>query len=184
MIVPTGGAGRIARGLAVLDQEPAAEMLVSGVDPEVRPGEFAAEFDVAPSQMDCCITLGFAAVDTRSNAAETAKWVAQNEVRSLRLVTTDWHMRRAADELNRTLPDHVRSIRDAVPSQPDLGTLFLEYHKLLASRAAGLSEPLNTLVAVPAFARLLCAVLWRQRGAGAGVLWWRCWRGVGGCVRR
>ncbi|MCR9179319.1 YdcF family protein [Erythrobacter sanguineus] len=140
VIVPTGGAGRIARGLAVLDQGLATKMLVSGVDPEVRPGEFAAEFDVAPGQMDCCITLGFAAVDTRSNAAETAKWVAQNEVRSLRLVTTDWHMRRAAGELNRTLPDHVRVIRDAVPSQPDLGTLFLEYHKLLASRAAGLAN--------------------------------------------
>jgi uncharacterized SAM-binding protein YcdF (DUF218 family) len=140
VIVPTGGAGRIARGLEVLDRDLAARMLVSGVDPEVKPGEFAAEFDVAPEQMACCVTLGFAAVDTRSNAAETAKWVAQNEVRSLRLVTTDWHMRRAAGELDRALPDHVTVIRDAVPSQPDLGTLFLEYHKLLASRAAGLAD--------------------------------------------
>jgi len=115
-------------------------MLVSGVDPEVRPSEFAAEFGVSPEEMACCVTLGFAAVDTRSNAAETAKWVAQNEVRSLRLVTTDWHMRRAAGELDRTLPYHVTVIRDAVSSRPDLGTLFLEYHKLLASRAAGLAD--------------------------------------------
>ena len=140
VIVPTGGAGRIARGLEVLDQGLARRMLVSGVDREVRPSEFAAEFGVAPERMDCCVTLGFAAVDTRSNAAETAKWVAQNEVRSLRLVTTDWHMRRAAGELDRALPDHVTVIRDAVPSQPDLATLFLEYHKLLASRAAGLAD--------------------------------------------
>ena len=140
VIVPTGGAGRIARGLEVLDQGLAARMLVSGVDPEVKPGEFAAEFGVSPEAMECCVTLGFAAVDTRSNAAETAKWVAQNEVRSLRLVTTDWHMRRAAGELARTLPASVTVIRDAVPSQPDLGTLFLEYHKLLASRAAGLAD--------------------------------------------
>lgn len=140
VIVPTGGAGRIARGLEVLDEGLAARMLVSGVDPEVKPGEFAAEFGVAAQRMECCVTLGFAAVDTRSNAAETAKWVAQNEVRSLRLVTTDWHMRRAAGELDRTLPDHVTVIRDAVPSQPDLGTLFLEYHKLIASRATGLAD--------------------------------------------
>jgi uncharacterized SAM-binding protein YcdF (DUF218 family) len=140
VIVPTGGAGRIPRGLEVLDQGLAAKMLVSGVDPEVKPGEFAAEFGVDAARMDCCVTLGFAAVDTRSNAAETAKWVAQNEVRSLRLVTTDWHMRRTASELDRTLPDHVTVIRDAVPSQPDFGTLFLEYHKLLASRAAGLAD--------------------------------------------
>ncbi len=140
VIVPTGGAGRIPRGLEVLDQGLATKMLVSGVDPEVKPGEFAAEFGVDAARMDCCVTLGFAAVDTRSNAAETAKWVAQNEVRSLRLVTTDWHMRRTASELDRTLPDHVTVIRDAVPSQPDFGTLFLEYHKLLASRAAGLAD--------------------------------------------
>lgn len=140
VIVPTGGAGRIARGLAVLDAGLAEKLLVSGVDPEVKPGEFAAEFAVAPKQMECCVTLGFAAVDTRSNAAETAKWVAQNEVTSLRLVTTDWHMRRAASELERALPDHVTVIRDGVHSQPDFGTLFLEYHKLLASRAAGLAD--------------------------------------------
>jgi uncharacterized SAM-binding protein YcdF (DUF218 family) len=140
VIVPTGAAGRIPRGLAVLDQRLAGKMLVSGVDPEVRPQEFAAEFGVSPAAMACCITLGFAAVDTRSNAAEIAKWVAQNEVRSLRLVTTDWHMRRAAGELDRTLPDHVTVVRDAVTSHPDLGTLFLEYHKLIASRAAGLAD--------------------------------------------
>jgi uncharacterized SAM-binding protein YcdF (DUF218 family) len=140
VIVPTGGPGRIARGLAVLDRGLARKMLVSGVDKEVRPQEFAAQFGVSPRTMACCVTLGFAAVDTRSNATETAKWVAQNEVRSLRLVTTDWHMRRAAGELDRMLPDHVAVVRDAVPSQPQLGTLFLEYHKLIASRAAGLID--------------------------------------------
>jgi uncharacterized SAM-binding protein YcdF (DUF218 family) len=140
VIVPTGGPGRIARGLAVLGGGQAKKMLVSGVDPEVRPQEFAAQFRVSPRDMACCVTLGFAAVDTRTNADETAKWVAQNEVRSLRLVTTDWHMRRAAGELDRTLPESVTVIRDAVPSRPDLGTLFLEYHKLLASRAAGLID--------------------------------------------
>ena len=140
VIVPTGGPGRIARGLAVLDGGLARKMLVSGVDKEVRPQEFAAQFSVSPRTMACCVTLGYAAVDTRSNATETAKWVAQNEVRSLRLVTTDWHMRRAAGELDRMLPDHVTVIRDAVTSRPDVRTLFLEYHKLLASRAVGLVD--------------------------------------------
>jgi uncharacterized SAM-binding protein YcdF (DUF218 family) len=55
-------------------------------------------------------------------------------------VTTDWHMRRAAGEIERALPDHVTVIRDAVPSRPDFGTLFLEYHKLIASRAVGLAD--------------------------------------------
>ena len=140
VIVPTGGAGRIPRGLEVLDKGFAERLLVSGVDSEVRPQEFAAQFRVSPRTMACCVTLGFAAVDTRSNAAETAKWVAQNDVRSLRLVTTDWHMRRAAAELERALPGHVTILRDAVPSQPDFRTLVLEYHKLIASRAAKVAD--------------------------------------------
>lgn len=137
VIVPTGGPGRIAQGLAVLDQGLAKTMLVTGVDPEVTPEEFAAEFEVDDALMDCCITLGFSAVDTRSNATETAEWVKANKIASLRLVTTDWHMHRAAGELDRTLPANVKVVRDAVPSEPSLASLFLEYHKLLASFVAG-----------------------------------------------
>lgn len=133
VIVPTGGAGRIERGLDILREGHADILLVTGVDPEVKPGEFAAEFSVPADLMECCVSLGFAAVDTRSNAAETAQWVRSRGVESLRLVTTDWHMRRAAGELSRTLPDGVVVVRDAVPSRPSFRDLFLEYHKLLAS---------------------------------------------------
>lgn len=138
VIVPTGGPGRIAQGLSVLDEGLAEWMLVTGVDPEVTQEEFAAEFEVDEAVMDCCVTLGFQAFDTRSNAAETADWVEKNRISSLRLVTTDWHMFRAAGELDRMLPSSVEVVRDAVPSEPSLGSLFLEYHKLIASFVAGL----------------------------------------------
>lgn len=138
VIVPTGGAGRIERGIEVIRSGRADALLVSGVDPEVKPREFAAQFDVPAKLMECCISLGFAAVDTRSNASETARWVESRKVRSLRLVTTDWHMRRAAGELSRTLPDGLTVVRDAVPSHPSFRDLFLEYHKLLASTVSRL----------------------------------------------
>lgn len=138
VIVPTGGAGRIAQGLAVMDTGYAQQMLVSGVDRDVTAQEFAAEFKVAEERMACCVTLGFSAIDTRTNATETAQWVSANDVKSLRLVTTDWHMRRAAGELDRVLPENVTVVRDAVTSHPSLATLFLEYNKLLASSFAGL----------------------------------------------
>ena len=135
VIVPTGGSGRISRGLEILRAREAPAMLVTGVDREVKPAEFAAEFDVPMALMDCCITLGYGAVDTRGNASEAAAWVADRDAKVLRLVTTDWHMRRAASELEANLPADVTVLRDAVPSQPSFGSLFLEYHKLLASSA-------------------------------------------------
>lgn len=133
IVVPTGSGGRIPRGLALLDKGAAKRMLVTGVDANVRPVEFAAEYDVPERLMDCCVTLGFAALDTRGNARETAVWVAENDVRSIRLVTADWHMRRAASELDAILPQSTTVLRDAVRTEPSLWILFLEYHKLIAT---------------------------------------------------
>ena len=130
---PAGCGGRIQRGLELLHKGAARQMLVTGVDEEVRPNEFAVEYSVPARTMACCVTLGFAALDTRGNARETAEWVAQRKVRSLRLVTSDWHMRRAALELEDKLPEGTTVLRDAVRTKPSLWTLFLEYHKLLAT---------------------------------------------------
>lgn len=133
VLVPTGGAGRIARGLEVLRDGDARRMFVSGVDPEVKPREFAKEFAVREGEMKCCVTLGFLAVDTRTNAGEAAQWMTSNDVRTVRLVTTDWHMRRAAAELRHSIPAEVAVLEDGVPSDPALGQLFLEYNKLIAA---------------------------------------------------
>lgn len=133
IVVPTGGGGRIARGLELMRQGTARWLLVTGVDQDVRPGEFAAEYDVPARLMECCVTLGFAALDTRGNAQETSEWAERGKVRSLRLVTSDWHMRRAALELENALPEGTTILRDAVRTEPSLRILFLEYHKLLAA---------------------------------------------------
>lgn len=133
IVVPTGGPGRIARGIAMLEGGGAPRLLVSGVFEDVTPAEFAAEYQVPHHLMECCITLGFAALDTRGNARETAQWVKQRGVGSIRLVTSDWHMRRAVAELRGTLPGDVTILPDAVSTEPSFTMLFLEYHKFLAS---------------------------------------------------
>lgn len=138
VVVLTGGEGRIDRGLEALRKNWASQMLVAGVDKDVRPVEFAVEYKVDSTTMACCVTLGFRSVDTRSNARETAQWAAANKMHSLRLVTSDWHMRRAAFELRQALPGGVTIIRDAVPTRPSFRILFLEYHKLLARRISRL----------------------------------------------
>ena len=127
-----GGEGRIQRGLDVLERKRTQRLLVSGVDREVKPAEFEAEFKIPARLMQCCVTLGFESFDTRANARETASWLVDNKVRSVRLITSDWHMRRAALELERIKPEGVTVILDGVHSQPRFKILFLEYHKLLA----------------------------------------------------
>ena len=138
IVVLTGGAGRIERGVEALQQGWSEAMLVSGVGREVKDAELAAQFDIPSGLMSCCITLGHDAVDTRSNAAETAAWIKANDVRSIRLVTADYHMRRAASDLRRQIGPDVEIVRDAVRTEPSLAMLFLEYHKLLIGWVAAL----------------------------------------------
>lgn len=134
IVVPTGGAGRIDRGIALIRARSARRMLITGTDPTVRPIELAVQYKVPPRLFRCCIDLGHEAVDTRSNADETATWVRQRGYRSVRLVTADWHMARAKLELSNALDGDVDVIGDGVPTQPRFAMLLREYHKYLVRR--------------------------------------------------
>lgn len=136
IVVPTGGAGRIDRGIALLKLRAAKRMLVSGVAPEVRPIDLALQYRESPALFDCCIDLGREAVDTRSNAEETAAWVRAHRYRSVRLVTSDWHLARARLELTASLGKDVKVLGDGVPGSPRYGLLVAEYNKLLLRRVA------------------------------------------------
>jgi uncharacterized SAM-binding protein YcdF (DUF218 family) len=138
IVVLTGGPGRIDRALDMLERKQADRLLISGVAREVKPHELAAEYKRPVSLFDCCIALGFEAEDTRSNATEVVNWVARRNYKSVRLITTDWHMRRAEFELRRAIDKDVVIISDAVRSQPNFLTLFREYHKYLAGLVGGL----------------------------------------------
>ena len=133
IVVPTGGAGRIARGLTLIEEKRADRMLVSGVAPGLRKTDLAEAFGHSGA-IACCVDLGRQAVDTRSNAEETAAWVREHHYRSVRLVTSDWHMARARMELHAALDDEVAIVCDGVPTQPKLRQLVNEYNKLLLRR--------------------------------------------------
>lgn len=138
IVVLTGGAGRIDRGLALMQAGAAKRMLISGVDHSVKPQELAARYHAPEKLFDCCITLGREAIDTRSNAIETAHWLERRGYATVRLITTDWHMRRAAYELRLALPPDIQLAYDAVPSHPSFSMLFTEYNKYVLRRLAGL----------------------------------------------
>jgi len=136
VVVLTGGAYRMERGLDLLKRGVAKRMLVSGVERTVRLPELAAHYPGNDAQFRCCVDLGREAVDTRSNAEEVARWMAKNKFGSVRLVTTDWHMPRARFELSRRLGGGAEVVGDAVESNPRFRQLFTEYNKYLLRRAA------------------------------------------------
>jgi uncharacterized SAM-binding protein YcdF (DUF218 family) len=138
VVVLTGASRRIEQGLRVLERGDARFMLISGVDRSVRPVELAAAHRRPAALFGCCIDLGFQAIDTRSNALETARWVTKRQLRSIRLVTSDWHMRRARLELDLAMPAGLVIVSDPVPTRPTLAMLVTEYNKYWLRAAAAL----------------------------------------------
>ena len=80
--------------------------------------------------------LGSESVDTRSNAEEAARWIDKHHFKSVRLITSDWHMRRARYEFTKVLGNKVKLTTDAVRSEPGFMTLFGEYNKYVLRRLA------------------------------------------------
>ncbi len=136
IVVPTGGPGRIDRGLELMAARQAKRMLVTGVGAGVRPRDLAAEYRTPARLFRCCVDLGREAVDTRSNAEETARWLRGHRYRTVRLVTADWHLPRARMELAAAMGREAVILGDGVPGEPRFGTLVNEYNKLLLRRVA------------------------------------------------
>ena len=84
----------------------------------------------------CCVDLGSEFVDTRTNAEEAQRWLDQHKFNSVRLITSDWHMRRARYEFDKVLGSRVQLVTDGVRTEPSFLTLFGEYNKYVLRRLA------------------------------------------------
>jgi len=136
IVVITGGKGRIEEGFARLSAHRGQRMLIAGADPAVTKNDLAHRLKGQRALLDCCVDLGSESVDTRSNAEEAKRWLDAHGYRSLLLVTSDWHMRRASYEFRSQLGSRYEITTDAVRTEPNLMTLFAEFNKYLLRRMA------------------------------------------------
>jgi uncharacterized SAM-binding protein YcdF (DUF218 family) len=145
IVVLTGGKMRLETGLELLAAGRAGKLFVSGVNPSVDRDTLLRAHGPAAKREACCIVLGHAADNTIGNAIETAAWMHEEGYRSLRLVTSWYHMHRSLLEFNQAMPG-VRVVAHPVfahDSDPEgwRGWLaagqrvFAEYNKFLAAWA-------------------------------------------------
>jgi len=135
-VVITGGRGRIEQGIDVLKAGRAQRLLVAGADPAVTKKDLIRRLGGNARLVHCCVDLGSESVDTRSNAEEAERWLVKRRYRSFRLITSDWHMRRARYDFRQVLGDEFKIVPDAVHTEPHFTTLFGEYNKYVLRRLA------------------------------------------------
>lgn len=148
IVVLTGGSGRVAQGLELLAAGKARKLFISGVYYAVDVNELLRVAERAPEDLMCCISLGYEAGDTRGNAAETAAWIRKQDYRSLRLVTSAYHMPRSLLQFRRLMPEVEILPHPVFPEGYDpaarwrlpgsLSVLLQEYGKYLLTLAAAI----------------------------------------------
>ncbi len=105
MIVLTGGADRIPDAIELFSKGHASRMLITGVNPGITRAEIGRFNPKYRELIDCCVDLGYEALNTSGNAREARRWAQQNAIQqSLIVVTSNYHMPRALAELQDALP--------------------------------------------------------------------------------
>lgn len=150
IVVLTGGSGRVHQGLELLAGKRARKLFISGVYRGVDVQELLRVSQQSPGHLECCVALGYEADSTRGNARETAGWMREQGLSSLRLVTSAYHMPRSLLEFRRAMPDaeivphpvfpeHVKQ-RDWWRWPGSASLIISEYSKYLVALVRGLFD--------------------------------------------
>ncbi|MCX5494590.1 YdcF family protein [Kaistia dalseonensis] len=106
IVALTGGTARIDGALALLADNRAERLLISGVNPSVGRRDIATAVEASyRASLDQRVELGHSARDTIGNADEARAWVERRGFHSLIVVTSDYHMPRSMAELHGAMPD-------------------------------------------------------------------------------
>lgn len=136
IVVLTGGADRIQKALELLKNNKSEKLFISGVNAKVSIG---ALFQKIEDQLVPKIQLGYLADNTYENALETELWIKKNNVESVLLVTSFYHMPRSLVEIRQRMPHLIVFPYPVFPKRINAEwvhsrsawLLFVEYNKFI-----------------------------------------------------
>ncbi|MBP3546127.1 MAG: YdcF family protein [Alphaproteobacteria bacterium] len=99
IVVLTGGRNRLKEAVKLLNNKKADKMFVSGVfkDTSLKALQKRKDVEIINSEN---ITLDKKSTNTVENAIEASSWVKDNKIKSIYLVTSNYHMPRSMAEFN------------------------------------------------------------------------------------
>ncbi|NML75895.1 YdcF family protein [Rhizobium sp. S-51] len=101
IVVLTGGYQRIDQAVELLRRGSGRRLLISGAHPTTSPAQIRKMTQSSPDLFECCVDVGYEALDTIGNANETSRWIHDHGYASVLVVTNNYHMPRSLMELRR-----------------------------------------------------------------------------------
>lgn len=137
VVIFTGGVGRLSEGLELLEKSKTQRILISGVGRDVRLKDLSAlsSLPIDWGKVD----IGRQAHDTEGNGKETAQWVSTHGYKTIRLVTSYYHIPRSLLEFRRLMPQTQVVLHPVFPEK------LKELGEPLSSSSAKLENFLKSL---------------------------------------
>ena len=134
IVILTGGKDRIQTGMALFNQLHAKRILISGVDKIVNLAVIKDKQLKGYDHLYQFTDFGYGAVNTFSNALESAVWVRNHKFKTIGLVTNRFHMPRSLWLFQKTMPEIL--IFPIVVEADEAGLFYLlrEFHKYSLTR--------------------------------------------------
>jgi uncharacterized SAM-binding protein YcdF (DUF218 family) len=134
IVVLTGGHERISEAVRLLRAGKAHRLLISGVSRQISKEVARRLTGLDRPLFDCCVDVGYRAMDTSGNADETRAWVTSGGFSSLIVVTASYHMPRSLFEMGRAMPGVRLIAHPVVPkSFAESGWLRVDAARILVS---------------------------------------------------
>jgi uncharacterized SAM-binding protein YcdF (DUF218 family) len=152
IVVLTGGFQRIDQAIELLKQGAGKRLLISGANPTTSGNQIRKFTQSSSNLFECCVDIGYDAMDTIGNANETARWIRDHGFRKVLVVTNNYHMPRSLLELRRS----------------DRQTEFLSYPVINSDLRHGswLGEPMVVRAILSEYLKYSVAVVRDVVGAG------------------
>ncbi|AMC13410.1 hypothetical protein RL73_05685 [Liberibacter crescens] len=139
IVVLTGAPQRIEKALELLTKKVGKRLLISGVHHSISKNQLQQKTHATKDFFECCVDIGYKALDTIGNAKEISDWVHKHNYQRVLVVTNNYHMLRSFLELRRVdtetefIPYPV-IIKDSKPENyvskfKIIKTMFIEYTK-------------------------------------------------------
>lgn len=148
IVVLTGGSQRLKLALDLLGKGMGERLLISGVHQSTTPQQLRRLTRSSSAMFNCCVDMGYEALDTIGNAQETVGWISEHGYRRVLVVTNNYHMPRSLIELRRADPqtefiaypviNSNLKARNWLADPNTLRILISEYVKIIATGVRGM----------------------------------------------
>ncbi len=134
IVILTGGRDRIQTGMGLFNALCAKRILISGVDKAVNLSVIKGKQLKGYDRIYQFTDIGYGAVNTFSNALESAVWVRSHQFQTIGLVTSRFHMPRSLWLFKKTMPEKKFFPIVVEADDSSLFHLLREYHKYHLTR--------------------------------------------------